>query len=264
MAIIRRMGEKAFLSQPKEHFVQIAICFLTGQLVACDECDIGDDYCSGNTLMICETAPCAECSRQWGSKECGISKSCVEPESGSAFCALSKMADPQCESRKEYCDGDVIVSCLEGFVIKRYDCRDEQKTCVMLADTTSMCATSATPDPRCQDDLENQYSKCEGKTALVCEYGYLIAELACETACVLSIVGGYYGARCTLSAEPEPRCAEDQSSTSEAIFCIGDVLARCAAGYALEVTDCVEKHATCKQLDSGARCLTAAQEEQYL
>jgi len=201
--------------------------------VACtdDECVQFQQRCDGNRRMMCEPGHCHDPScafappgNHWQSQAC--EHACVEHE-GQTFCALSNAPDSACSQDGDHCQGDVLLSCHEGFLLGRNDCSTkEAAVCVDRDLVEPTCALSRTPDERCQPVRTRGGTVCDGMQTVRCKYTYAVATRPCEFACVSESSGDAF---CAASADTEPRCAD--VSTQLDVSCGPGVAGVCHGSY---------------------------------
>lgn len=207
-----------------------------------DECEIGGDHCSGNTLMRCEL-PCAEfgCGNEWVVTQC---THCVDPRGAGPFCALSDQPDPRCDQSTEYCDGDREAHCRLGYLIATEDCAAANRVCVQR-ESDALCALSSEPDPSCVASDDPVGMVCDGRTLKSCDQGYVLKATTCPAACSTPDHAEHF---CALSTVPDPRCDARNG------YCDGSTLVACTEGFARSRIDCTAMRAPCSEYDSGAYC----------
>ena len=92
----------------------------------------------------------------------------------------------------------------------------------------------------CDDECQPEETRCEGNTALTCHVAnsdmhkvgnpYIWHRMACPRLCVVFNRDGRSPvARCTFSAQPEPRCPAGPHTS----FCDGNRLVDCVQGYVI-------------------------------
>jgi len=235
------------------------VCLLAG-CTANNECDAGDDQCSGNTAMNCQRCAGPACGRWWETQDCGQTNTvCVEDSRHGAFCALSSMPDPRCRGDNYvagYCDGDVMVHCTSsGFATSRNDCSATQKTCAHFEQLGPSCALSADPDPRCADlpDGTGQVCDEDGAMVLSCREGFAWLSYACENPCRSFSTGGAF---CPVFAEPDPLCDESASSSELHWQCLGNATGVCDHGFVVQHKPC-DAESACMESESYAFCVSS-------
>lgn len=86
--------------------------------------------CEGNTVVACTAG-----ESRTEDRPCGDG-TCIEYEAGihrSAACVPGSAPDPRCSGREAYCDGQVMVFCLEGWARQRIHCGEGER-CIEVED----------------------------------------------------------------------------------------------------------------------------------
>jgi hypothetical protein len=201
-----------------------------------DECEVGAEHCSGNTVMHCDPG-CSEfgCGTYWDTTECG-DRYCVDPSGSAPFCADSPDPEPNCKDREATCSGTNVVSCRHGYVMGGDDCSLSGQTtsCASTADD-AFCAVDAEPSPACEP-VDGTGAACDGTTYVYCDRGFVVEKRECAPACT------EVGQDCFLASQRDARCDPTLAYTA---FCDGEILVTCKGGYVTDRRDCAARAATC-------------------
>lgn len=132
-----------------------------------------DPLCVVEGAPVCAGAVMLECYAGYRVSEwdCGEPELCRE-DLGFGTCLVRPDPDPLCrpESFDHLCDGDLNVSCLDGWRIEEQDCGPG--LCYPLSDVYTACVLSTDPDPRCagiDSPAAREGNFCEGDTHLWCD-----------------------------------------------------------------------------------------------
>ena len=194
--------------------------------------------CNGDVLERCESGsggPYASDS------PCGPGR-CITIESD-VFCALDERPDARClGGRAGVCDGAVLVSCYQGYVTAKYDCRvgaSPQGNIVLTEGTSgacvdrsqsAQCVAEAVPDPNCQSGVSYS-SRCSGNDVILCSGDYVIQRTPCGSA----FCRQGSEAVCSLLEAPDPGCVANERLSS---YCAEETLIQCRWDYRVSERPC--------------------------
>jgi hypothetical protein len=186
-------SKRAMTRMPAFALGAVLAAMLASLLGACHadtECVGGQFRCDGDVALNCANFAGRNHEHDvWFSSQCGPGKCKLDTALNAAFCARDATPDPRCdENRWGFCDGTVLTSCREGYVVATKDCATSEaaaKVCVPLghADVgrakplNAMCASAPEPSALCR--ASNRSDTCDGNEIVVCEYGHEVARLPC-------------------------------------------------------------------------------------
>jgi hypothetical protein len=222
------------------------VAFLAGCELA-DECELGQARCNGNAAQYCDTANSDSDRLVWTGADCGdgYCKLSTDSNSPKPFCATTETPDPRCSDGQdvEFCDGNVVIGCHQGYVEHSVDCRTGDSFgprrrispmptgyCV-AKEGAALCALASEPNPACPTDTvatamtEPVRTVCAGDKLLTCFYEWAVLTEDCPTggACV-----PHEYPFCALSQTREPECLEN---SAESAFCRNGLIEHCRYGW---------------------------------
>jgi hypothetical protein len=174
-------------------FVCVVILGWAATATACSSA--GNDLCSIAELnrTVCASATSVkDCgkrgddSTRWREVPCddGHNPSCATNSNGRAFCSKSSVRSPECAGRanSSYCTtASEVHLCNDGFLVVG-DCNtagSPTRTCAVGGDLDQqICATSSTPEPRCDGNVQ---SFCYKGKQIDCSGGYAIGVRDCQS-----------------------------------------------------------------------------------
>ena len=171
------------------------VCVESGSAAFCALSTKHSSECGGSRDGYCDGSSAVRCKRGYAisSRDCAEQgHACYEYDTGTeaySLCAFPGLDDPRCPldgglefqsvaewvsgARSNYCDGSRLVTCQNLAVDDERECAI---ACVNLDEGDAFCASSADPDPRCQDGKmgENSLSCSDGSAARCRQDGYLV------------------------------------------------------------------------------------------
>jgi hypothetical protein len=193
-------------------------------------------FCFEGSIVSC--APSGHATRK---ERCQAA--CLENGDG-ALCTESSEPDPRCGDASEVCDGNLLITCEQGYRTFEAPCVNELTNgeyCIQSG-KTAFCAASPEPDPICTAD-----AVCNGASTLSCREGYPLRSRSCDVGtCATTSLGP----TCVYGAGPAPACAEIVTGER----CDGNVRLSCDSGYAVGRASCWEG-TTCHEFATDAACV---------
>lgn len=144
--------------------------------------------CDGSMLLLCNWGFVVEQSN------CGDSSLC---EPTVPFCLVHPGPDPVCEAAPHlsgfahFCEGDVLVKCLDAFRIEQEECGPGL---CFEGPPYASCIASSTPDPRCEEQFDPMHgtSFCDGNTLVKCDGHFLVEQHDCGGALCMKLEGNAF------------------------------------------------------------------------
>ena len=252
----------------------VLMVLLTGGAAGCgDQCTAGQTRCNGNTAQFCEEEDSDDPTLIWYSQDCGeaFCRPISDPNDGShALCAQAAEPDPRCAGADnlEFCEGDVVVGCLYGYVVYRANCttgvisgKDYMNWSVSpgfcISDRDwARCLPEPTPNPLCAAAPYGEV--CDGSQVVGCAHGYLTGFSQCPTGgtCVPTPAGNQLpgdtaNAFCSLAQSADPWCPPDMEYYD---FCRDGGILACSYGWLVRQVEQCPVNTTCVVMDGVPSC----------
>ena len=232
-----------------------------------DQCTGGQTRCNGNVTEYCGEAGSDDPTLVWNGYDCGarFCQPIMDPDiSAYPLCTLTKQPDPRCASadQLEFCDGDVVVGCRNGYVLFTANCTTgatvgreyianwfvKAGTYCSSSGTWAQCTPEPTPNPLCPAAPASAWV-CDGSRTLECVQGYAAAITSCPNGACFLGAGRTY---CSLAQAADPVCSPDQEYFD---FCRGGVIEHCLYGWIVSQETCGTNY-TCGRESGSVTCVS--------
>ena len=146
------------------------------------------ERCDGNLRHACALSYIGA-SRALGIEDCGPSRTCVVASRSYgeyAACALEGGRDSRCNAEGEstFCNGERIARCHGAFRVQEVDCAAKGLVCETIVvngagSASPSCVRSHEREPRCETDLTQRFTFCEGDNIALCAGGFVVQSAPC-------------------------------------------------------------------------------------
>lgn len=227
------------------------------------ECTDGQSRCNDNRAESCEYQDHGG-GYYWSGSSCDEGTCQLSRDDQWPYCTVGNAPDARCSdelstsgqaSRSSFCEGNVAMSCHDGFLVGSLDCSvdngrlpSEPGFCVKST-LGAWCAPTAEPSSLCEKATGADERICNGHELLSCRDGYLLDRFECPAPGTCAFDGVAF---CTRAPAEDPDCPPNWLIGS---FCRDNAYHECRAGWITSEHSC-EPGTTCQPLgDHTVACL---------